>query len=162
MVTYILMYEQKQCNAIVKREREKGGEECNSTVKGDSKYKWFGKHQEIDAERRRPVHTAIWSTGMARCESRNPSEKTVSTKAIQVVTGNPPKDKFVEERYAQYRKGDGHLELNKKSARQETLDRWQVAWHENELTGQWTKKLIPVLAGRSPALPVHDRTSRSG
>ncbi|KAG5873419.1 hypothetical protein JTB14_037838 [Gonioctena quinquepunctata] len=47
--------------------------------------------------------------------------RTVSKKAIQVVTGTPPIQLLVSERKTLYREGKCHLDANKKVARKRTI-----------------------------------------
>lgn len=64
--------------------------------------------------------------------------RTVSTEALQVVTGSIPIDLLIEERSAQHAS-----KLLKKRTRERTLETWQARWSQNSGKGDWTRKLIP-------------------
>ncbi|KAJ8967271.1 hypothetical protein NQ317_000181 [Molorchus minor] len=69
--------------------------------------------------------------------------RTVSTKAVQVITGIPPIELLVEERKYIHDRPDGQTKQAKVVARQITLDKWQTKWDETQNVAQWTKMLIP-------------------
>lgn len=67
--------------------------------------------------------------------------RTISTAAIQVLTGIPPMDLIVEER-SRVEKAGGREE-ERTLARESILNTWQDRWNNEEAKGQWTKELIP-------------------
>lgn len=71
--------------------------------------------------------------------------RTVSTMAIQVLTGIPPVSLLVEERSRLYQLDNSHLQIVKKREREITIDKWQKMWEENTETAAWTRALIPDL-----------------
>lgn len=72
--------------------------------------------------------------------------RTVSGKALQVITGTVPIDLLVEERRILFESGQGHLEGKRVEVRERSLERWQNDWDRLENVAQWTKKLIPDIA----------------
>lgn len=69
--------------------------------------------------------------------------RTTSTKALQVVTGIIPIEMQVEERRYIYYSQGADTPSKKNIARQRTMEAWQRSWEENNVKGQWTKRLIP-------------------
>lgn len=69
--------------------------------------------------------------------------RTVSTAAIQVISGIPPISLIVEERLRLYQLENAHLESVKKRERVITVQKWQDEWEDHVGTAAWTKTLIP-------------------
>lgn len=68
--------------------------------------------------------------------------RTIATEALCVITGVPPIDLLVEERSELFDRKVGGSEA-RETIKNSTLAKWQRRWEENEITGQWTKLLIP-------------------
>jgi Reverse transcriptase (RNA-dependent DNA polymerase)/Endonuclease-reverse transcriptase len=71
--------------------------------------------------------------------------RTISTAAVQVITGITPIHILIEEQKLIFDEGNGHKEEVRAAAREVSLQKWQQEWDENMETGQWTKRLIPIL-----------------
>lgn len=69
--------------------------------------------------------------------------RTVSSRALQVITGIPPMTLLAEERSRIFKTGMGADPGIKKEERRVTLEKWQKMWTEHTATAAWTKKLIP-------------------
>lgn len=69
--------------------------------------------------------------------------RTISTVALQIITGVIPIDLLIEERRFLDEIGNGHLVDVRNRARERTYDLWQERWENNIGKGQWTKTLIP-------------------
>lgn len=65
--------------------------------------------------------------------------RTVSTEALQVITGTLPIDLMVQERIAVHDKADHR---SKKEIREGMINTWQTRWLEIQGKAGWTKKLI--------------------
>lgn len=68
--------------------------------------------------------------------------RTISTSAIQVVTGIPPINLLAEERHRLYHAENAHLPTVKRRERETTLNKWQEIWNNHTDTAAWTKTLI--------------------
>lgn len=72
--------------------------------------------------------------------------RTVSTTALQVITGTPPIDLVAEERILIYKANEHPISnATRREIDEIILEKWQRRWNENAEIGQWTKRLIPVL-----------------
>ncbi|KAJ8926936.1 hypothetical protein NQ314_020788 [Rhamnusium bicolor] len=71
--------------------------------------------------------------------------RTISTSAIQVVTGTPPLSLLVEERYRLYHIENGQLPAVKNREIETTLRKWQEIWRDHTGTAAWTKAIIQDL-----------------
>ena len=71
--------------------------------------------------------------------------KTVSLRAIEVISGIIPFKLLVEERQVIYENDMKNKDLQKKTERERTLNKWQTLWNETTTTAQWTKLLIPEI-----------------
>lgn len=69
--------------------------------------------------------------------------RTVSARAIQVVTGTVPIELLIEERKNLYYRGKGGGNSVKREERQRTIVKWQEAWGQTCNEAQWTKLLVP-------------------
>nr|CAH7729394.1 unnamed protein product [Callosobruchus chinensis] len=68
--------------------------------------------------------------------------RTVSTKALQVITGIPPLYLSVMERKEIY-SSQGALEKRRQNARNKTIEKWQQLWSGTTEVAEWTRRLIP-------------------
>lgn len=72
--------------------------------------------------------------------------RTVSTRALQVITGTPPIELLVAERRNVHCAAEGQQPLETKSLQRViTIRDWQELWNEENVVAQWTKRLIPQL-----------------
>lgn len=69
--------------------------------------------------------------------------RTVSARAVQVITGTIPIELIIEETKNLYHRKDGNTETAKREEREKTIHKWQEIWNQTEDVAQWTKKLIP-------------------
>lgn len=72
------------------------------------------------------------------------SYRTVSTVALQVISGTPPVELMALERTRIYHASKENINLNeyKSQLKEELLEKWQTKWNDETVKGQWTKKLI--------------------
>lgn len=68
--------------------------------------------------------------------------RTISTSAVQVITGTPPITLLAEERNRLYRRENAHLKAVREEERNITIDKWQHEWEMNNETATWTRILI--------------------
>ncbi|KAJ8981981.1 hypothetical protein NQ317_013633 [Molorchus minor] len=68
--------------------------------------------------------------------------RTISTSAVQVITGTPPITLLVEERHRLYHTENGSSTAAKNRERQVTLNKWQDMWNTHTETAAWTKAVI--------------------
>nr|CAH7732275.1 unnamed protein product [Callosobruchus chinensis] len=69
--------------------------------------------------------------------------RTVSTRALQVVSGIVPIHLVVDERRRLYNRADAASYEVRDEVRRETIRQWQNEWDETVHVAQWTKSLIP-------------------
>ena len=74
------------------------------------------------------------------------SYRTVSTEALQVITGSIPIDLLIEERDLLYQGERATRKAHKKEAREKTMKTWQKRWEKTTGKAEWTKKIIPDVA----------------
>ncbi|KAJ8911231.1 hypothetical protein NQ315_014943 [Exocentrus adspersus] len=91
----------------------------------------------------------IWHGGTEQQRNRKmlirvaSAYRTVSTRALQVITGIIPIELIIEERQILYHREDGSTEAAKREERENTIQKWQDIWNQTEDVAQWTKQLIP-------------------
>nr|CAI5853258.1 unnamed protein product [Callosobruchus analis] len=68
--------------------------------------------------------------------------RTVSTRALQVITGTPPLYLSVMERKEIY-SSQGALEKKRQNARNKIIEKWQQLWSGTTEVAEWTRRLIP-------------------
>lgn len=72
--------------------------------------------------------------------------RTVSGRAVQVITGVPPLNLLAEERGEAYRRRqDGTAQVGG-ALEEDTMTKWQEEWDRVDQPGLWTKRLIPDIS----------------
>lgn len=69
--------------------------------------------------------------------------RTVSAKAVQVITGTVPIQLMARERHLVHNRGDLKLAEAKRAARATVINEWQEEWETEQTVASWTRKLIP-------------------
>lgn len=68
--------------------------------------------------------------------------RTVSTVALNVITGVLPIDLLIMERKELHESVEENKKLARRAVRDNATEKWQQRWNENVVTGQWTKRWI--------------------
>lgn len=95
-------------------------------------------HSILNVRKYQNVLTRVERKSLLRVAS---AYRTVSNKALQVITGMIPIHLLANERHRIYERGGN--ELVRTEERETTLTMWQEEWDMTLDVAQWTKKLIP-------------------
>lgn len=96
-------------------------------------------YEALEKKKYRNILSGVQRKALLRIAS---GYRTISTNALQVITGIPPISLLAEERYRLYRKENSHLQAIKQGEREETVAKWQRCWESNTEDAAWTRTLI--------------------
>lgn len=99
-------------------------------------------HRVMAVQRYRGMLERVQRQALLRVAS---AYRTVSVRALQVITGSVPITLLAQERNRLFGREGGCLPEHRREERIRTLEEWQALWEENTEVAQWTKSLIPDL-----------------